>query len=253
METTSLLLFLGGLMVFYLLGTYSIRYLEKKKGVSFDNLDTVEGSLLALFAFFLGFTFSISASKLETIRASSIAESNAIGTTLLRTQLYEDSVQMHFKSLFKDYLQSRIEYFKPENDGESFQNQYKVSIEKGEKIWEYATKLQKTDQYVEESRLMLPALNEMIDSVSTRHSDILAKLPNSIIYTLYILSFCSTFIVGFSSKKKYMNQYIGLIYIIIVALTVNLIIDAGDPRSGFINTHKANEYIQEIYNELEHS
>ncbi len=250
MSTLSLLIFILGLLLFYSLGTYSIRYLEKKKGDSYDNLDTVEGSLLALFAFFLGFTFSISASKLETIRASSIAESNAIGTAMLRTQLYEDSIQLEFKHKFKDYLAMRLEYFRPEKDGESFKKDFKNSLEKGEDIWEYAVALEKTKKYQEESRLLLPAINDMIDSVSTRHSDIIAKLPNSIIYTLYILSFCSTFIVGFSSKKKFMNHYVGIIYIVIVALTVNLIIDAADPRSGFINTHKANEGIEQMYQEL---
>lgn len=242
--------FIIALLLFYILGYLTKNYLTKKDVTLGEGLGTIEGSMLALFAFFLGFTFSISANKIETVRETSINESNAIGTALLRTQMYEDSIQKKFTILFKDYLQSRINYFSPSNNVSDNTKFLHHSIQKSNEIWEYAVQLEKSKNYIEESRLLLPSINEMIDAITSRDSAINAKLPNAIIYTLYILSILSCFIVGFSMKKNLVTHIIGFIYIIIIALTVNLIIDAANPRGGFINTTKANETLKEMYQQL---
>ncbi len=237
-----------GLILSYMLGFWTKRQLVQKGNSEKTSFGMVESSLLALFAFFLGFTFSISASKIETVRVASVQESNAIGTALLRTQLYGAETASEFKSLFKNYLQARTRYF--HEDPEQVSQATKNTKRYGQNIWDFASDIHLTGNHVEASRLMLPAINDMLDAVSTRDSAIRATLPPSIIYTLYALSFLSCFIVGFSMKRKFWTNFIGMIYILIIALTVNLILDAGDPRRGFINTKKANQEIEELYNDL---
>ncbi len=250
MNLTHFIIFVLALAVFYLAGIGLKNYLTNKKLWKKANIGTVEGSLLALFAFFLGFTFSISASKLETIRQSSVQESNDIGTAFLRTSLYPDSVQNEYKKLFTDYVGSRVDYFKPKLEKDEYHELYNTSLDKSNKIWEYTASLEKSKNFLEESRLMIPAVNDMIDIITTRNSDINSSLPPSIINTLIVLSFCSCFIVGFSVSSKSISHIIGIIYIFMVALTVNLIIDANDPRSGFINTDRANQNIVDVYEQI---
>ncbi len=246
MHWLNFLLLIVGLIMFYMLGFWTKRQLVSK-GVASEktSFGTVEGSLLALFAFFLGFTFSISASKIETVRVTSIAEANAIGTAMLRIQLYDDATQNQLLKLYKPYLRARMLYFHDQADSVALASSETDRI--GREIWKLAVLKQKTGDYPAASRLMLPAINEMLDAVSTRDGAIRATLPPSIIWTLYILSFCSCFIVGFGMRKKFFNNFIGMIYIFIIALTVHLILDAADPRQGFINTKKANQAIEAIY------
>lgn len=253
MDPFHILIFVGALIGSYTLGFIFKNFLKRRKendSTSNDGLGSVEGSILALFAFFLGFTFSISASKVETVRQASIVESNAIGTALLRTKMYNDTVADNYKVLFKGYLQSRIDYFSDSKTIEEVQQSLKTSLVEGEKIWDYTIQLQKSGNYAEQSRLMIPAVNDMIDSVTTRDSVINANLPLAIVYTLYVLSACSCFVIGFSMRRKLLENFIGIVYILVVALTVNLILDASNPRSGFINTKKANQTIVEIYNQI---
>ncbi len=251
MEVSHFILFIAALIFFYTLGFWAKNYAEKKN-VNFDEgLGSVEGSVLALFAFFLGFTFNISASKIETVRQTSINESNAIGTALLRTELYTSSEIAQYKSLFKNYIKQRINYFEAGKNDDEINKALQEGLKQGENIWDYTVSLKNTGKFSEESRLMLPAVNEMIDAVSTRDSAIKSTLPNTIIFTLFALSLCSTFIVGFSMKKRILANFIGIIYIVTIALTVNLIIDASNPRSGFINTLKANHGMIELYDSLD--
>ncbi len=240
---------IAGLILLYMLGFWTKRRLVQR-GLASEKtgFGTVEGSLLALFAFFLGFTFSISASKIETVRVASVQESNAIGTALLRSQLYTSEIEDRFKILFKKYLEARVQYF--DNNEETVIQAMKLSENGAQNIWNLAKEIQKEGKYPEQSRLMIPAINDMIDAVSTRDSAINANLPKSIIWTLYALSFCSCFIVGFSMSKRLVTNFIGMIYVFIIALTVNLILDAGNPRDGFINTKKANNSISYILNSI---
>ncbi len=246
-DIKNIVVLLIGLVLFYFLGMWLKKYLSQKGTNFHENFGTVEGALLALFAFFLGFTFSISASKIETVRITSIQEANAISTALLRTQLYDDAQQVEYKRKFKDYVKSRIDYFdNPDKKEETLSATEKNGIE----IWNYALDLRKKGEDENNFRLFGPSVNDMLDAVAIRDSAIESKLPNSIVWTLFALSFCSCFIVGFSMKSSVLNNMIGFTYIIIVALTVNLILDAGNPMEGFINTSKANEGIKAIYEKL---
>ncbi len=248
MHWLNLLALFLGLILFYLLGYWTKKRFATKESSDKMDFGMVENSLLALFAFFLGFTFSISASKIKTVRVSSVEESNAISTALMRSELYGGEKSAKFHDLFRSYLEARIMYF--DDQTENIPMTLQLTEEYGEQIWDYAKILFESDEYPNESKLMLPAINNMLDAVATRDSAINSTLPNSIIFTLYALSFCSCFIVGFSMNRKFITNFIGFIYILIITLTVNLILDAGDPRSGFINTKKANSQIKMIYEKL---
>lgn len=251
MYIVSIFLFLAALTFAYWLGRFvQSRLSGRSKNDSDPAIGTVEGSLLAMFAFFLGFTFSISASKLENVRQTSIVEANAVGTTILRTKMYNEKDEAHFKKLLKEYLKSRIDYFAKNNTTEDDVKYLDMATDKFNEIWDFAVQLQKSNKYVEPSRLMLPALNDMTDSVTSRDSALNASLPNTIINTLFFLGLCSTFIIGFSRKKEDSVKFIDFIYIIIIGLTVNLIIDAGNPRKGLITSAKSNATIENIYKQL---
>lgn len=145
MEAKFVAFFLTGLIVFYFLGGALKKHLKsKKEWAKGESMGTVEGSLLALFAFFLGFTFSISASKLENVRQSSILESNAIGTVILRTKMYDDKSEKYFKALIKDYLKTRIDYFDKDSSHEDDINTLNIGQKKSDKIWDFAVDLQKS-------------------------------------------------------------------------------------------------------------
>ncbi len=250
MAFSQLIIFVVALAAAYIVGYYSKIFLESKELYEDGGFGTVEGSMLALFAFFLGFTFSITANKVEGIRVSGTNEYNSYTTAISRFDLYDDEDKKVVRGLMKDYLQDRLHYFDLDSGSEHYQTERAKADASAESLWQKIISLSKDDRYTEASRLIIPAVNEVFDSVSTRDGDVLAKLPPTILWMLYVLSISSCFIVGFTVETKIWTNFISIIYIAVVAFTVNLIIDAGDPRSGKINTHRANENIEQLLNTL---
>src|ERR1044071_4684662 len=93
------------------LGTYLGRHRASKSEYE-DNPanSTIYGSIFGLSAFMLAFTFGMSTTRYENRHQAIIAEANAIGTAILRADLYPDSDRIILRQHFKNYLQSRIDY-----------------------------------------------------------------------------------------------------------------------------------------------
>lgn len=249
MDSKELFLFVLGMIIFYAIGYFSRSFIRKRGNDLTEGFGTVEGSLLALFAFFLGFTFSITANKVETIRTSSVNEANAIGTAINRSSLFGAENSQTYKGLFKSFLGARLEDLSEEVKTKSHVSNPETEV-KANQIWEHTWQLFESGEHVEASRLMIPALNDMFDSISKRDADVSSRLPHAILWMLYFLSFCSCFIVGFTMDGVIWTNIIGFIYILIIAITVSLIIDASNPLEGLINTNRANLLISQIYESL---
>src|SRR5688572_27613038 len=69
------------------------------------------GSLLGLFALLLAFSFGMAGSRFENRKENLIEEANNIGTAILRSDIYPDSLKIVFKQDFEKYLDARILYF----------------------------------------------------------------------------------------------------------------------------------------------
>jgi len=66
------------------------------------------GSILALFAFVLAFTFGLAANWFEARRQAVLDESNAIGTTYLRAGLLPEPVRGESARLLREYVDVRL-------------------------------------------------------------------------------------------------------------------------------------------------
>ncbi len=245
-KTIVLILFLF-LTIIYFFGFKLRRILVKKKLIEeSDGLGTIEGVMLSLFAFFLGFTFSMSGSRFDYRRQTIISEANAIGTAIHRADLYPDSTKNKMRTYFKEYINYRIAYFDAGADEEKIKSALAQSNNLAEKIWAIASKLAQDPKYSDATRLMIPALNEMIDDVTTRDAAKNAKVPEPIIWVMLILSLCSSFIVGYSTKAAHLNYIVGIIYIVMISMSIYLIIDLDRPRRGLITIEDANNKIIEL-------
>ena len=92
-----------------------------------------------------------------------VEEANDIGTAVLRSDLYPDSIRAAFRRDFKDYIQSRIEFFDAGND----LVKVKVALDKGaliqKSLWKRATDLGRDKENLHRTAQMIPALNAMFD------------------------------------------------------------------------------------------
>src|SRR5262245_12915096 len=68
---------------------------------------SVTGSMLGLLAFLLAFTFGMSGSRYDARRKVVVDEANAIGTAILRSDLYPEEERAAFRKDFRVYLEAR--------------------------------------------------------------------------------------------------------------------------------------------------
>ena len=68
-------------------------------------------ALFGLSAFVLAFTFRMSAERYSNVRDIIVEEANDMGTAVLRSHLYSDSVRNEFRNDFRKYIQARLAYY----------------------------------------------------------------------------------------------------------------------------------------------
>src|SRR3954471_24015928 len=103
----------GLIILFNWLGyLYKKRQLEKYPGQVQENMGSIEAAILGVMSLLLGFTFSLAVSKYETRRHLIVEEANYIGTAILRCDMYPDSIRNPLRADFREYLESRIDYYR---------------------------------------------------------------------------------------------------------------------------------------------
>jgi len=209
--------------------------LEKYPGRISENLGSIEGSMLGAMALLLGFTFSIAISKFETRRQITVEEANDIGTAILRCDMYPDSVRNPLRADFKEYIETRIAYYEVGNDEEKIKEEIAKAGEISDRIWKRVALQAQNRDNIAVTAQMIPALNDMIDIVTTRDASRISRVPRLVLYVLLGLVLISSFVLGSDYNGKKRNRILIFSYALAMTLTLNLITELDRPREGLIN------------------
>ena len=236
------------MLVFFYAG-YRVRKIFIVRHKKFDgkSFGAAEGSLLGLLALLLSFTFGMSSSKHDYRLKVIVEEANDIGTAILRADLYPDSIRNVFRHDFKNYVESRIEFFAAGKDTARIYKSLRTSYTIQQSLWNRATELGQDQSNFSRTSQMIPALNTMIDVVTTRNAANLEKVPELIIYVLFLLCFTSAFMLGYSAGIK-PDLIIVTGFVLMISITVYLILDLDRPRSGTITMDSVNQNIANLRN-----
>jgi len=167
-------------------------------------------------------------SRYENRKDNLIDEANCIGTALLRSDIYPDSLKNEFKKDFEVYLNSRLEYYLLDNDDLKLTSSLKKSAATSERLWNRATFFAKNKDYFIQSNMMLPALNAMFDSASKSNMVLNSKVPETIVYLLLAFSIIISFFIGYNSglEKKINTKFItGFCFLICIFIYITLELD----------------------------
>jgi hypothetical protein len=217
-----------------------VRHLQEE-----DGLGAVEGSLLGLLALMLSFTFSLSNSRYDQRLKIVVEEANDIGTAILRSDLYPDSIRIPLRAEFKKYVDARVEFFEAGRDLPRISAAMDSTTAIQNRLWKIVSTAGQDKEHFHRSSQMIPALNEMIDITTTRTAMTLAKVPDLILYLLFLLCLTSSFMLGYARGVK--NDWVvTLIFAVMVGITIFTIIDLDRPRTGVITMDAVNENITNL-------
>jgi len=234
------------LIVFYLIGFRLRRRIIKRNAEqTIEDLGAINGTLLGLLALLLAFTFGMSNSRFDTRRQLVIEEANAIGTAILRTDIYPDSMRNLLRVNLQEYVEARIAFYEAGMDVDKTVAEFVKADGIGKRIWSITAHYARKDDVTTRTSELIPALNEMIDITTTRRAAGESTIPDSIMYFLFILCLCSSFLLGYDRKNKF-DWIVVIGFALMLSATVFTIIDMDRPRSGLINMDKPNQKMVEL-------
>jgi len=210
-------------------------------------MGTTISAMLGLLAFLLAFTFGMSASRYDTRRENIVDEANAIGTAILRADLYPEEERTAFRNDFHHYLEARIRYFEVGQDIVEAEKAKSEADTYGTQLWARAAKLSHQPDRYAATLQMIPALNDMLDISTTRLMAELARVPDSIVTMLFVLSLATAFYLGYSSAgKERLDWFVAVGFCVLTSVVVYITLDLDRPRRGLIRLNTSHQAMMEL-------
>jgi hypothetical protein len=223
------------------------RYVAKTTEGAHEGTSTIEAAVFALLGLLLGFTFANGISHLDQRRVLIVQESNAIGTAYLRLDLVPANQQPEMRRLFRDYLDSRLAVYEKLPDLNAAGDELERAAHLQQEIWSHAIAASNADPTQNVARLLLPALNEMIDVTTSRTIALHTHLPPLIFGLSICVALLSGLIAGYDmARRKSRSWFHGLLYAAVISITIFTVLDLDYPRFGLIRLSAADNALIQL-------
>jgi hypothetical protein len=223
------------------------READRYPGSSHEGIGAIEAAVFGFLALLLAFSFAGATSRLDTRRQQIVDEANAIGTAYLRLDLLPSAQQPEARRLFRDYLDARLSVFEQVADPMVFEQQLLRANGLQQSIWSHAIAATRDDPSGGAARLLLPALNEMIDITTARTIAMNTHMPPMIFWFLIGVTLLSGIVAGYAVAKHRHRSFLHTtLYAGIVAVTVYVVFDLEHPRAGWIRLDAADKAMTDL-------
>jgi hypothetical protein len=226
------LLIVATIEVGYLFGKTAHRKSEDEKE---SPVSAIAGTVLALLAFILAFTFGIVSDRYDTRRALVREQANAIRDAYSRSDFLPEPSRDESKVLYNDYIALLVEAGDPDNvdnlpalisDMRTIQTQ----------LWDMAVENVRAGDNSDISAMYVESINEMSNVLATRIVvSVQARMPTGLWVVLYVLIGLGMVAVGYQtaiagSRRTWAMVLMALSFSIVITLIAAL----DDPERGYI-------------------
>jgi hypothetical protein len=220
---------------------------KKYAGAAHDGIGVIEAAVFALLGLLLGFSFAGGTSRLDSKRQLVIQEANAIGTAYLRLDELPASEQPEMRRLFREYLDARLTVYEKLTDQNAVDQALARAAGLQQQIWSRAVTASRSDPSQNSARLLLPALNEMMDISTTRNIAMHTQLPALIFILLAGVALVSGLLAGYAMAKRNRRSWLHLlVYAGVIAITIYAVLDLEFPRFGVIRIDAADQALRQL-------
>src|SRR5436190_3218049 len=248
----SILLFLGMLTSLEVGRRIRVKRRPKESEEERGSLGIIEGAIFAMFGLVVAFSFSGAASRFNEKRMLIAEEVNTIETAYLRVHLVSAVAQPELRELFRQYVDSRVATYRKLPDIEAAEKERTRYKEIQQQIWVKSVAASRLpDSHPDAGKLLLPALNNMIDMSTTRTMALRIHPPRVIFGLLFALGLICSLLAGYriagSSHRSWLHIFgFSLMTVVIVFVTV----DVEYPRAGLIRLESQDEMLLNVRQSL---
>lgn len=249
-------LFAAGLFVAMLLfleagRRLGMRQIARNPEKAATGLGTIESTAFALFGLLLAFTFAGAGSRFDARRELIAEEANAIGTAYLRLDLLPGEAQPALRQSFRAYLDSRLGAYRKLPDLENAAAEkvaFAPSIRLQGEIWSGAVAASRLPGgHPDAGKLLLPALNEMIDITTTRTMAANIHPPTVVFVLLFGVGIVCALLAGYGMAGSKGRSWLHILgFVAMTVITVFVILDVEAPRRGLFRVNALDEVLVEL-------
>jgi len=216
----------------YRLGRVAHRRSEDEKE---SPVSVIVGSILALLAFILAFSFSIVTERYDARKSLVREEANVIRTVWLRSAFLPVDDRMETRRLLRTYLDMRVEAAQGRSDPRSVQKLIIDAERIQDRLWDVAAAHAYKDMNSDVAALYIESLNEMFDIQASRVVFFRMRIPMGIWWALYCMVLLGMMSVGYQtgiagSKRSMARPILALSFTIVIAIIALL----DRPDSGYL-------------------
>jgi len=223
------------------------RGLVKNHASTHEGIGVIEAAVFALLGLLLAFSFAGGTARLDTKRQLIVQEANAIGTAYLRLDQLPPDEQPPIRRLFRDYLDARLRVYEKLPNLEAAEQELARVAELQHDIWSRAVAACRSDPTQNAARLLLPAINEMIDVTTARKIALYTQLPRLIFILLTVVALTSGLLAGYAMAKRMSRSWLHMVlYAAVIAVTVYAVLDLEYPRFGLIRIDEADRALIQL-------
>ncbi len=216
----------------YRLGKSASRELGES---STSQISTLQGATMGLLALLLAFSFAMAEARFEARRELVLEESNAIGTTYLRSRMLQDPFKTKIAALLRDYANARLEYYRAGVDPDRLRAALAKSSRLQEELWSQATAVVAKDPSPVPSGLFVQPLNDVIDLYTKRDEARQQHVPDIVFMLLFLAAIGTMALVGHGCGAGQRRNLLHTLTVsLIVSFVILVIIDLDRPRRGMI-------------------
>ena len=239
-------LFLGMLLFLEVGRRLGVRRLQKPGARA--GVGVVDGTVYALLALLLGFTFSSAAARFDNRRMLVGQEANSAGTVWQRIDLLPPEQQPAIRAGLRAYLDSLIVFYtKPSGALAGMQRPYVGLTIAEHRLWTLAVAACLAPGGEQARMLLLPGLNELFGAVEQERLARSLHPPYVIFVMLGLAALAAALFVGYAIATTPARNWI---YMVGVAATIAsatyVIIELEFPRLGLVRVDKADQNLVEL-------
>lgn len=200
------------------------------------SVGVIDGAVFALLGLLIAFTFSGAAARFDHRRDLIVEEANAIGTAYLRIDLAPTEAQPALREGFRAYIASREAAYAVVGDKAAFRAALERSGRLQKRLWRLAIEAGASPGALPDAhKLLLPALNEMIDITTTRAMATEMHPPAAIYEMLFAVIVIASVLAGYGMGGSETRSWIHMVaFAATMAIAISIIMDMEYPRKGMI-------------------
>jgi len=225
-----------------------IRRLATESEESKSGLGIVEGAVFGLYGLLVALTFSGAPARFDLRRQQIAEEANAIGTAYLRVDLLPAASRPAMREQFRTYVDSRLDVYRRVPDMAAVNAALATSANLQNEIWAEAVEAtQLPGAHPDAGKLLLPALNEMIDITTTRTMAARIHPPMIVFALLFFLALACSLIAGYRMAGGARRSWLHIIaFVAATVVSVYVILEIEYPRRGFIRIDAYDQVLVDV-------